>query len=412
MVQAAILGHGVVGSGVYEVLNTNKDYIARNMGQEMRVKKILDLREFDVPYADLFTKDINDILNDDEISVVAEVMGGVHPAYEFTKEALLRGKNVVTSNKELVAQKGAELLQIAKENNVNYHFEASVGGGIPIIRPMHSCLAANRIYAVAGILNGTTNFILTKMIDENMNFEEALKLAQELGYAEKDPTADVDGHDACRKICILASLAYGKRIRPESVYTEGIRNVTLEDVAYAESYRCVIKLIGRVSTVGEDGMVSCMVTPALVNENSRLASIKDVFNGILVRGNMLGEVAFYGRGAGKLPTASAVVADMIDVAKMDKTVESLTWEDDGKDYVIDYKTTDTGYYLRVAGKSDCRELIEELFGKVTYLSRDSQPENEFAFVVESINEQKLLDLQQKLANHGVDVLGKIRVVNY
>lgn len=412
MIQAAILGHGVVGSGVYEILDTNREYIAKNIGQEMQVKRILDLRDFDLPYADLFTKDANDILNDDEISVVAEVMGGVHPAYEFTKEALCRGKNVVTSNKELVAEKGAELLQIAKEHNVNYYFEASVGGGIPIIRPMHSCLAANRIEAVAGILNGTTNFILTKMIDDNMGFEEALKLAQELGYAEKDPTADVDGHDACRKICILASLAYGKRIRPESVYTEGIRKVTLEDVAYAESCQSVIKLIGRVTPVGEDGMVSCMVTPALVNQESRLATIKDVFNGILVRGNMLGEVAFYGRGAGKLPTASAVVADMIDVAKRDKTVESLNWVDDGKDYVLDYKESDSGYYLRVLSEKDCRGLVEAQFGAVTYLSREGQPENETAFLVESVNEQKLLEIEEELSQNGVTVLGKIRVLNY
>lgn len=341
MINVAVLGHGVVGSGVVEVIGTNQEDIAKNAGDSVRVKRILDLKEFDVPYKNLFTKDYADILNDDEISVVAEVMGGVNPAYDFVKAALKHKKSVVTSNKELVAAKGAELLAIAKENNVNFYFEASVGGGIPIIRPMHICLAANQIDEIAGILNGTTNFILTKMIHDQMPFDEALKMAQQLGYAERNPSADVDGHDACRKICILASLAYGKHVYPEQVYTEGISKVTLEDVEYAESGDFVIKLIGRAKKLGDNGEISCMVSPALIDRRSQLAGIDDVFNGILVRGNATGDVVFYGRGAGKLPTASAVVADIIDVAKADKTSNSLTWVDDGINHVVNYLDTDS-----------------------------------------------------------------------
>ena len=251
MIYMAVMGHGTVGSGVVEVIHTNKYQVEKNLGEQVCIKRILDLRDFDVPYADLFTKDFNDILEDDDISVVAEVMGGIHPAYEFTKSLLERGKSVCTSNKELVAAKGAELLQIAADHHVNYFFEASVGGGIPIIRPLHTCLAANRIEEIAGILNGTTNFILTKMIHDKMDFSDALKLAQELGYAERNPSADVDGHDACRKICILADLAYGKNVAPEAVHTEGISSISLRDVAYADAAGYSIKLIGRTKPEGE-----------------------------------------------------------------------------------------------------------------------------------------------------------------
>lgn len=414
MINIAVLGHGVVGSGVVEVINQNQESVAKNAGDSVRVKRILDLREFDVPYADIFTKDFNDILNDDEISVVAEVMGGVHPAYEFTKQALEHGKSVVTSNKELVAQKGAELLATAKVHNVNYYFEASVGGGIPIIRPMHLCLAANKIDEIAGILNGTTNFILTKMITEQMEFGAALKLAQELGYAERNPEADVEGHDACRKICILASLAYGKHVYPEYVHTEGITNITLEDVEYAASNDCVIKLIGHVKALDDNGTLSCMVHPALISKQSQLAGIDDVFNGILVRGNATGDVVFYGKGAGKLPTASAVVADIIDVSKAKGTSTSLTWTDDGQNHVVDYLKTDSSYYVRVQAEENAnwKAVIADVFGEVRFLSRANQPEEEAAFVLDSINEQTLLDKEAELANQNIRVLGKVRILNY
>ena len=315
MVQVAVMGHGVVGSGVVEVLENHRESIAKRAKEEINIKYILDIRDFpDSPYADKFTKSFDDILNDEEVKVVAEVMGGVNPAYDFTKKLLLAGKSVVTSNKELVATKGAELLQIAKDNNVNYLFEASVGGGIPIIRPISQCLAANDVVEIAGILNGTTNFILTKMIKENMSFEDALKMAQQLGYAERNPEADVEGHDACRKIAILASLTYGKHIYPELVHTTGISAIALEDVAYASAWGGVIKLIGQVKAL-DDGTVDICVEPMFIERSSQLAGIDDVFNGILVRGDATGDVVFYGKGAGKLPTASAVVADIIDCVK-------------------------------------------------------------------------------------------------
>lgn len=414
MINIAVLGHGVVGSGVVEVIETNQEYIAKNAGDNIYVKRILDLRDFDVPYADRFTKDYADILNDDEISVVVEVMGGINPAYDFTKAALRHGKSVVTSNKELVATKGARLLQLAKENNVNFYFEASVGGGIPIIRPLHSCLAANQIDEIAGILNGTTNFILTKMISEKMAFDDALKLAQSLGYAERNPSADVDGHDACRKICILASLAYGKHIYPENVYTQGIANITLEDVDYAASCHSVIKLIGRVKQMDNQGNVLCMVSPALIQQNSQLAGIDDVFNGILVRGNATGDVVFYGRGAGKLPTASAVVADVIDVAKASGTNNALSWVDDGINHVVDYLTTSCDYYVRISSCDNKQALkrIEEVFGEVTYLSRKHQPENEIAILIPMIKEKDLLEKEKILSADSIYFVNKIRCLDY
>ena len=299
MAKIAVLGHGVVGSGVCEVIEENQDSIIRRAGQSIEVKRILDLRDFDdLPYRDKFTKNFDDILNDDEISIVVEVMGGVSPAFEFSVAALKKGKSVVTSNKELVAAKGAQLLKIAKEHNCNYFFEASVGGGIPIIRPMHMCLAANEIDEIAGILNGTTNFILTKMIKEGISFDAALKMAQDLGYAERNPAADVEGHDACRKICILASLAFGRHVYPEYVHTEGITKITLEDVSYAENWGGVIKLIGEAKRIPDSKQIECLVSPAFVHGESQLANIDDVFNGVLVRGNATGDVVFYGKGAG------------------------------------------------------------------------------------------------------------------
>ena len=413
MAKVAVLGHGVVGSGVVEVMEKNKEVIEKKAGQTMEVKRILDLREFPgLPYSDKFTKDFQDILNDDEISVVAEVMGGTHPAYEFVKSCLERGKSVVTSNKELVANKGAELLATAKAHNVNFLFEASVGGGIPIIRPLHICLAANQIDEVAGILNGATNFILTKMINEQMPFDEALKLAQELGYAEKDPTADVEGHDACRKICILASLCYGKHVYPETVHTEGITKLTLEDVAYAEDWGGVIKLIGRAKKL-DDGMILAMVSPAFIPNGSQLASINDVFNGILVRGNATGDVVFYGKGAGKLPTASAVVGDIIAASKATGTSNSLTWVDSHENYVVDHTKTDIAFYLRFRSNDpDAKTKVAAKFGEVRFLSREKQPVNEFAVVTPVINEGRAEQAIAALEGEGIELLGKIRVLDY
>ena len=413
MAQTAVLGHGVVGSGVVEVMQKNKAVIEKKAGQTMEVKRILDLREFPgLPYSDKFTKDFQDILNDDEISVVAEVMGGTHPAFEFVSACLEKGKSVVTSNKELVAAKGAELLALAKKNNVNFFFEASVGGGIPIIQPLHLCLSANEIDEIAGILNGTTNFILTKMIHEQMPFDKALKLAQELGYAEKDPTADIEGHDACRKICILASLCYGRHVYPESVHTEGITRLTLEDVAYAEDWGGVIKLIGRAKRL-DNGMLCAMVSPAFIPSDSQLASINDVFNGILVRGNATGDVVFYGKGAGKLPTASAVVSDIIAAAKATGTSNSLTWTDCHEDYVVDHTATAVAFYLRLASNDpNAKTKAASCLGDVRFLSRKEQPVNEFAVVTQVMNEGELEKALETLEQAGISLLGKIRVLDY
>ena len=330
------MGHGVVGSGVAEILTTHKQKLFSSVGEEISLKYILDLREFpESPLCDRFTKDFEVIVNDKEVRVVIETMGGLNPAYEFTKRCLSLGKSVVTSNKELVARHGAELLKIAKENNANYLFEASVGGGIPILRPIDQCLVANNVDEIAGILNGTTNFILTKMINENMAFDKALKLAQDLGYAERNPEADVEGHDACRKICILASLAFGKHVYPDNVHTEGITKITLEDVEYAASWGGVIKLIGSCKPL-DNGLMDIVVAPMFVPCTSQLANINDVFNGIMVRGDCTGDVVFYGKGAGKLPTASAVVADTVDCCKHLKTRNILFWAESTENNIADY----------------------------------------------------------------------------
>lgn len=407
MAKIAVLGFGVVGSGTVELFYKNKNKIVEKAGTDLDIKYILDIRDFPgSPFESKFTKDINDILNDDEVTLVAEVMGGVNPAFDFVKSCLERGKSVVSSNKELVAKKGAELLRTAKEHNCNFLFEASTGGAIPIIRPLHQCLAANDITAVAGILNGTTNFILTKMINENMPFAEALSTAQKLGYAEKDPTADVEGHDACRKICILSSLVFGKHVYPDWVHCEGISDITAEDAQYAESWGGAVKLIGSVKRTA-DGKILPIVRPAFVCGANQLSSVNDVFNGIMVYGDAIDQVMFYGRGAGKFPTASAIVADLIDAAKMKGTSISQVWED-SKDnsFIADYKEDVLPFYVRVQGVS--KDKAKEIFGEVEFLTRENCPADEIAFITPEIKEK---DFDEKLTQLGGKVLGKIRVLN-
>ncbi len=407
------MGYGTVGSGVAEVIANNHESIVKKSSQpELEVKYILDLRDFpgDVNEKKMI-KDFNIILNDPEVAVVVETMGGLHPAYEFVSSCLSAGKSVVTSNKELVAAKGDELLKIAKDKNVNFLFEASVGGGIPIIRPISQCLAANRIDEIAGILNGTTNFILTMMIDKNMSFEDALKLAQDNGYAEKDPTADVEGHDACRKICILAALCFGKHVYPKDVHTEGITKITLTDVEYVRSWGGVIKLIARASRVGED-KISAIVSPALVKNSSQLAGVNDVFNAILVRGDATGDVVFYGKGAGKLPTASAVVADILDCARHMTERKDFGWESGTDNYVVDYTELETALYVRAetSDKEKSEKDIISVFGKAEILERAGAPENEIAFVTPWASEK---ELEAKLKTvSSLNILSKIRVVDY
>ncbi len=351
MINVAVLGFGTVGSGVVELIDMNKNHIASKLENELNVKYILDIRDFpDSPYKDKFVKDFSIIENDPEIKVVAEVIGGATFSYDYTVRALKAGKSVVTSNKELVAQKGYELLTLAKENNVNYFFEASVGGGIPLIRPMHRCMAANEITEFYGILNGTTNYILTKMIEENVAFEDALKNAQALGYAEADPTADVEGIDACRKMCILASLAFGHHVYPKDVYAEGITKISLDDVAIADEKGYSIKLIGQGQKIEEN--LKVMVAPALVPHSSLLSGVKDVFNSVLIRGNAVGDVFLCGRGAGKLPTASAVVADILDAAKHFEFLKGWGWQDEIDGQVLPQEDLESAWYIRANNTAD------------------------------------------------------------
>ena len=381
MIQVAVMGHGVVGSGVTEILLKHHDEIAKKVQEEIYIKKVLDLREFpDSPIADRFTKNFEDIINDDEIKIVVEVMGGINPAYDFVKRCLLGGKSVVTSNKELVAAKGAELLKIAEENNLNFLFEASVGGGIPIIRPLNQCLAANEVDEIDGILNGTTNFILTKMIKDSMSFEDALALAQQLGYAERNPAADVEGHDACRKICILSSLVFGKHVYPDAVHTEGITSITLTDVEYAEAWGGVIKLIGSVKLT--DGKQEIIVAPMFIKSDCQLSGVDDVFNAILVKGDATGDVVFYGKGAGKLPTASAVVADVMDCVSHMEQRRYIYWEDSDNSNILPFE--DTRYAMYVLANTDdkaaAEAAAESAFGKCEVIERANAKDDELAFV--------------------------------
>ena len=371
-VKFAVLGHGVVGSGVVELFYKNRKSIEKHAGTEMDIKYILDLRDFpDSPYADKFTKNFDDIVNDDEVVSVAECMGGVEPAFTFVKACLEKGKSVSTSNKELVAEKGDILLKTAKEHNCNFFFEASVGGAIPIIRPLHRCLAANDIYKVAGILNGTTNFILTKMYNDNMPFADALKLAQELGYAEKDPTADIEGHDACRKICIISSLVFGKHVYPKSVYTKGITDIQLCDVEASDVLGYAIKLVASVSKL-ENGKILPAVMPMLVSYDSIMSGVNDVFNAVLVYGDGIDQTMFYGRGAGKLPTASAVMGDVIEAVKHKVTVFSQTWESASDDsFVEKIDNFSSRWYFRLPGGAEiCGVEVYNSENGLSYITTD------------------------------------------
>lgn len=396
----AIMGFGVVGGGVGELIRKSPDGLQSRSGEKIEIKKILDLRDFpDSPFQ-CFTKDFYEILNDEEIALVVEVMGGTKPAYEFTKQLLLKGKHVVTSNKELVAKHGTELLQIAKEKNINYMFEASVGGGIPIIRPLYSSLSANDLTDVVGILNGTTNYILTQMIKENASFADALRDAQEKGYAEKDPTADVEGHDTCRKIAILASLAFGKYVNSEEIPAEGISNITLRDVAYAEAAGCVIKLLG-ITSKAESG-VYARVCPALLKKEHPLAGIDDVFNGIMVKGDGLGDVMFYGRGAGSLPTASAVVSDIIEIAKHKDNHIMLGWTEGEDGYLKDAEEQQFRYYLRLEGEESTYSGI----GQTVTLPNVS---GEFAVFTDKMSGKEEQNLEAELKKQ-YRILASLRMV--
>lgn len=399
MVKTAVLGYGTVGSGIVEVIKTNQEMVNKKAGVDIDVKYILDLRDFPGdPYENLVVHDVEAILNDEEVSIVCEAMGGIEPAYTFSKRALMAGKSVCTSNKELVAKHGPELIQIARENNCNYLFEASVGGGIPIIRPINSSLTPERIEAITGILNGTTNYILTKMEREGSDFSEVLKEAQEKGYAERNPEADVEGYDACRKIAILSSLVYGKTVNFEDIYTEGITKISTRDFAYMKQIDSTIKLLGMSRYV--DGKYFAMVAPFVIGRDNALYSVNDVFNAILVKGNTLGETMYYGKGAGKLPTASAVVSDVIDCAKHVGKNIFCFWDPE-KLQLAGIEDAKRRFFVRVEGSDKAK--AEAAFGKVSFL--DAGFSDEMGFITEVMSEKEYKEKAEATGN----VISMIRV---
>ncbi|MDO4677130.1 MAG: homoserine dehydrogenase [Eubacteriales bacterium] len=402
MINIAVLGYGTVGSGVVEVINTNHESINQRAGEELRIKYVLDLRDFPGdPVQEVLVHDYETIVNDPEVDIVVEVMGGIEPAYTFVKRALLAGKSVCTSNKALVAKYGRELMDIAKEKSINFLFEASCGGGIPIIRVLNSSLTADEIDEVTGILNGTTNYMLYKMSSEGSDFDDVLKEAQAMGYAEADPTADVEGHDACRKIAILSSLAYGKYFDFEEIYTEGITKITPEDMEYAEALGMNIKLLATSKKV-DDNAYYAMTAPFLVGKQSPLYSVNDVFNAVFVHGNMLGDSMYYGSGAGKLPTASAVVGDIIDEAKhLHKTIFTRWSSEPAK--LLSMDKVKGRFFVRV--REVASEKVNALFGKVKVVKLAQFP-GEFAFLTSEMTQG---EFKMKLDGLNGLVLSEIRV---
>lgn len=391
MIKIAVMGYGTIGSGVVQVIETNQDSICRKTGEGIEVKYVLDLRDFEGdPIQSRVVHDYEIIARDPEIAIVVESMGGVEPAYTFVKAMLEAGKSVTTSNKALVAAHGADLIAAAKRKNVNFMFEASVGGGIPIIRALNSCLTADRIEEISGIVNGTTNYILTKMAEEGCDFEEVLKEAQEKGYAEKDPTADIEGYDAGRKIAILTSLIAGQQVDFEDVYTEGISKITATDILYAKKLDRVIKLLA--TSRQTDDTYTVMVAPFLLPKEHPLYTVNGVFNAVFVRGNMLGDAMFYGSGAGSLPTASAVVADVVELAKHIGRHIELEWRPE-KLVIADYKKQTTRFFVRT---SEDAENIERIFGTVQYIQVPEVPD-ETGFVTSEMTEE---DFEKKAAQLG------------
>lgn len=402
MINIAVLGYGTVGSGVVEVIGTNQDIVNKKSGAEIVVKYILDLRDFPGdPNEDKVVHDYNLILEDPEVEIICETMGGVGAAYAFTKQALLAGKSVCTSNKELVAAHGPELIRLAKQHNCNYLFEASVGGGIPIIRMLNYSLTAEKIQSVTGILNGTTNYILSRMESQGADFDAVLGEAQEKGYAERNPEADVEGHDACRKIAILSSLMLGKNVRAENIYTEGITGIRAEDFMFAEKLGMSVKLLA-MGSESEDGGVTAMVAPFLISRGHPLYMVKDVFNAVLVKGNMLGETMYYGRGAGKLPTASAVVSDVIDCARhLGKVIMCFWDEEEARMHGIG--GTVRRFFVRTDDAGEAR--AREIFGEINSV-RAEKAAGQFAFLSQEMTEKEFAEKYALLGAYG---LGRIRV---
>ena len=393
----AVMGYGTIGSGVVEVLDINKDRIAERAGEPVEVKYVLDLREFPGdPMEDKIVHDYKTIVEDKEVGIVVETMGGVEPAYTFVKAMLEADKSVTPSNKALVAEKGADLIRIAREHNVNFQFEASVGGGIPIIRPLNKCLTADEIEEITGILNGTTNYMLTKMADEGADFDDVLKDAQDKGYAEKDPTADIEGHDPCRKIAILTSLVCGKQVDFEEIHCEGITKISATDIKYAKAMGRSIKLLASSKRVGDN--YTALVAPFMLDASHPLCGVNDVFNGVFVHGNVLGDAMFYGSGAGKLPTASAVVADVVDMVKHQHTNIFIDWKPE-KEELLDYKESENRFFVRT---DSAKTEVEAVFGKVAYV--EGVADGEYAFTTDLMKEGDFQDKAQK-----INVLNRIRL---
>ncbi len=384
MIKIAVLGYGTVGSGVVEVIQTNQKVINERVGEELEIKYVLDLKEFPGTSVEkLIVHDFEQIVNDEEVQIVVEVMGGIEPAYTFVKRSLLAGKSVATSNKALVAKHGAELLSIAKEKSINFLYEASVGGGIPIIRPLAAALTGDVIEEITGILNGTTNYMMTKMYNENADYSAVLKEAQARGYAERDPSADVEGHDACRKIAILSSIISGKLVDFEDIYTEGITEITLEDINYAKAMGMKIKLLASCKRDGDK--LCAIVAPHLLSKDHPLYNIEDVFNAIFVKGNMLGDSMFYGSGAGKLPTASAVVGDVIEAAKNPNRSMMATWTSEKLELEEKADTTKR-FFVRIKGsETELKEKLETAFGAIEVVKLEDK-KDEFGFVTEVMSE--------------------------
>lgn len=397
--KVAILGYGTVGSGVFDVLTENREIIAKRVGFPLEVKYVLDLREFPGnPVEPYLTHSFDQIIEDPEIEIIVEVMGGTHPAYEYTKAALLSGRSVCTSNKELVAKHGAEFIEIAKSRSINFLFEASVGGGIPVIRQLIRSITADEVEEVCGILNGTTNYMMTQMRETGVSFDEALKDAQARGFAERNPAADIEGHDACRKIAILTSLAYAKQVDYEDIYTEGIVSITDIDVAYAKAMKRGIKLLGQ--SYLKDGQVYAMVAPKMIRKTNPLYPVNGVYNAIMIRGNMLSDVMCYGMGAGKLPTASAVCSDVIDAAKHRHVNIPILW--DREKMILGNKDDmETKFFVRV-NKADA-DKAKELFAIAKEVSILECENNEFAFVTEKMTEKNFENLAEK-----IDIINRIR----
>lgn len=403
MIQIAVLGYGTVGSGVVEVLNRNQEVIDKRAGEEIRVKYVLDLRDFPGdPIQEKIVHDYDVIVNDPEIRVVVEVMGGVNPAYDFVKRALLAGKSVCTSNKELVAQHGVELLDIAVKQKVNFLFEASCGGGIPIIGPMVTSLSGAVIDEISGILNGTTNYILSEMAAEGAEFDVVLKEAQERGYAERNPASDVEGYDACRKIAILSSLAYGKNVDFQDIHTEGITKISSADIKYANAWGASIKLLATSRVV--DQKVYAMVSPIMLDANDPLYSVNGVFNAIFVHGDMLGDAMFYGQGAGKLPTATAVVGDVVEAVRHPHDGDMMGWSNQ-KMELADYKELKFRFFVRMKGSfTESLDKVEAVFGTIDAKVL-AQVSGEFGFITEKMTEAEYLEKAARFDN----ILGMIRV---